>query len=80
MSTGAKMPRYQSIKKVWALQIHTKDGNTLHFVDERYAKKECDPALFSRYIPVPGDYYVVYEDGYESISPRKAFEEGYVAL
>src|SRR5258706_15977425 len=35
------------------------------------------PPIFSRYMPVPGDYFVVYDDGYESVSPRKAFEEGY---
>lgn len=36
-----------------------------------------DPALFSRHIPQVGDYLVRYPDGYLSISPRKAFEEGY---
>lgn len=34
--------------------------------------------LFRRYVPAPGDFYVVYEDGYESFSPRKAFVDGYV--
>jgi len=29
---------------------------------------------------MPGDYYVVYEDGYKSISPAKAFEEGYTLI
>ena len=28
-------------------------------------------------MPVIGDYFVRYADGYESWSPRKAFEEGY---
>ena len=36
-----------------------------------------DPKIFSWYQPVTGDYLVQYEDGYLSISPRKAFEEGY---
>lgn len=30
--------------------------------------------------PQVGGYYVVYEDGYRSYSPAKAFEEGYVSL
>jgi len=38
------------------------------------------PELFSRYMPKPGDYFVVYDDGYESVSPKKAFEEGYSCL
>lgn len=31
----------------------------------------------SQKVPAVGDYYVVYEDGYASWSPAKAFEEGY---
>lgn len=38
------------------------------------------PNMFARMRPIPGDYYVVYDDGYASISPRKAFEEGYHRL
>ena len=34
----------------------------------------------SRYMPKPGDYFVVYDDGYESYSPAKAFEEGYTRI
>jgi hypothetical protein len=30
--------------------------------------------------PQTGGYYVVYEDGYESFSPAKAFEKGYVEI
>ena len=27
-----------------------------------------------------GDYAVIYSDGYKSVSPKKAFEDGYTAL
>ena len=30
--------------------------------------------------PQVGGYYVVYEDGYESFSPAKAFEAGYTKI
>lgn len=30
--------------------------------------------------PAKGDYYVEYDDGYQSWSPAKAFEEGYTRL
>lgn len=33
--------------------------------------------LAARYFPQVGDYVVKYDDGYTSISPKKAFEEGY---
>ena len=33
-----------------------------------------------RHKPKAGGYYVVYDDGYKSYSPAKAFEEGYVRI
>lgn len=75
-----EMPRYQSHKKVWALKIAGVSGTTLSFADDGYAPISVEPTMFTRYTPVPGDYYVVYDDGYASISPRKAFEEGYSRL
>jgi hypothetical protein len=72
-----QLPQYQCHKKVWALQIHHIDGLTLHFEDTSYAPRHIASKVIERYKPVPGDYFVVYEDGYESISPKKTFEEGY---
>jgi hypothetical protein len=79
-----EMPRYVSHKKVWALEIATINRTvpgkvTLSFVDKGYAPitfDEADP-LFARYSPIQRDFYVVYGDGYKSLSPRKAFVEGY---
>ncbi len=79
-----EMPRYQSHKKVWALEIRAINETTGHhrleFIDEGYAPVKLEKSLFSRYVPVPGDFYVVYDDGYKSFSPRKAFLEGYTKL
>lgn len=36
--------------------------------------------FFARGTPASGDYYVVYDDGYASWSPAKAFEEGYTRV
>lgn len=41
---------------------------------------EVPSNFFARGKPVPGDYYVAYEDGYASWSPAKAFEEGYTKI
>jgi hypothetical protein len=76
----AEMPRYQCHKKVWALRIKEISGNTLSFFEPVFAPIEVDPKLFLRYTPVPGDYYVVYEDGYKSISPEGPFKEGYTPI
>jgi hypothetical protein len=78
-----EMPRYKSHKTVWALEIDTITPRALQapimtFRDEGYAPiDDAPPEMFSRYTPVPGDFYVQYEDGYKSFSPRKAFLGGY---
>jgi hypothetical protein len=82
-----EMPRYQCHKKVWALQIKevfSEPGDQkpaiLHFMDPVYKPISVGYGVVSRYWPKPGDYFVVYEDGYQSVSPQKAFEEGYTAI
>lgn len=79
-----EMPRYVSHKKVWALEIdavgvnpNTQGAHWLEFADAGYAGMWAPAEMFSRYVPTPGDFYVVYADGYRSFSPRKAFLEGY---
>lgn len=79
-----EMPRYVSHKKVWALQIATINRMTpgkviLSFKDKGYAPLTFDEndLLFARYAPIQGDFYVVYADGYKSLSPQKAFLDGY---
>lgn len=75
-----EMPKYKSHKQVWALKIAGIDGLHLTFVEKGYAPIKVASNMFARYTPVPGDYYIVYDDGYKSISPAKAFEEGYTRL
>jgi hypothetical protein len=84
-----ELPVYISHKKVRALEIRSighysqkpDPGAELMreivFADPAYGSMDVPAALFSRYTPMPGDYYVVYDDGYASFSPRKAFLEGY---
>lgn len=91
-SASAEMPRYQSHKTVWALEIKTIEPDDkappLHTgmpsrycitpADLGYVDVICLPAaVFQRYMPVPGDFIVHYEDDYWSPSPRKPFLEGY---
>jgi hypothetical protein len=83
--TDRVMPRYKSHKIVHALQIRAIDdavGNSrlLHFVDDGYPPVALDLEMWSRYQPVPGDYLVVYADGYKSFSPQRVFEDGYRAI
>jgi hypothetical protein len=80
MNASVEMPRYRSHKQVWALKIEKVEGDVIIFAEKGYAPLVAEKGLFSRYTPVPGDYYVQYADGYKSISPAKAFEEGYTRI
>jgi hypothetical protein len=48
--------------------------------DTGYAAFDVDAAFVIKHNPQPGGYYVVYEDGYTSFSPAKAFEDGYTKV
>lgn len=93
MTTERQMPRYKCHKQVWALKIkdviprpnpdHTGKsvassyGATIVPVDDGYAAFDVDSSYVLKHNPQPGGYYVVYDDGYKSYSPEKAFEDGY---
>lgn len=82
LQVECEMPRYISHKQVWALEISAIEPAcgeriTVHFKDAGYAPVALPTEMWSRYQPIPGDFYVVYADGYKSFSPRKAFLEGY---
>ena len=84
-----QIPQWECHKKVRAFKIHQIVKDTIvggyllagephptevtkaHHVSDDYFKKHC---------PAPGGYYVQYEDGYESYSPAKAFENGYTKV
>jgi hypothetical protein len=79
---GPELPQYVSHKRVWALEIaeigqRMENGYAVSFRDAGYDPVELPYEMWARYKPVPGDFYVVYADGYKSFSPRKAFLEGY---
>lgn len=81
---GAQMPRYRCHKEVWALKIAGVEtalngDKRFQFVETGYAPIQVAP--FERFAAAKsGDYLVVYDDGYQSISPAKAFEDGYTRI
>jgi hypothetical protein len=84
MSVQDKLPKWQSHKVVRAakiVEVMADDQMVLDVKDGgRTLKVRPAERMFVRYRPVPGDYYVIYEDGYASISPASAFEAGYHKL
>lgn len=55
-----------------------KGGATL-FLDTNYTL-QVSPEFLAKHNPEIGGYLVRYEDGYQSYSPAKAFEEGYAPV
>lgn len=87
-AVSAQMPRYQCHKKVWALKIKAVEpdgsaprgaaGSCLITPEEPgYGRFRVDEDYCRKHNPQAGGYYVVYDDGYQSFSPARAFEEGY---
>lgn len=52
----------------------------VHLCFEGAAPLYVTPEWYRRHEPQAGGYYVVYEDGYASFSPAKAFEESYTLV
>lgn len=87
MSEGTPMrelPRYKSHKVVQALQIaaievHEDKSATIAPSEEGFSPFKTQPGWAERFNGSEDDkgYYVVYQDGFASWSPCKAFEDGY---
>jgi len=92
---GAQLPQYQCHKKVWALKIISVEliarvepegcgsagcQSAILTVGQGFEPIPVDESYVRKHNPVAGGYYVVYDDGYKSFSPAKAFEEGYVLV
>ena len=90
------VPLYQCHKKVRALEIqriqnHTyfddggsyQDGAWLTLLTPKgtvHGERKVSQSYIEKHRPETGGYWVLYEDGYESFSPAKAFEDGYTLI
>jgi hypothetical protein len=82
---AVELPRYQSHKIVRALKILAVDYPTANpgatLVPEAgFAPFAVAQEYLDKHKPQAGGYYVVYDDGYTSFSPAKAFEDGYTRI
>jgi len=76
------LARYQSVKRVQAGEITevVEAGCYVREANGDTVLRPYQPNMTSRYTPIAGDYWIVYDDGYQSISPRLAFENGYFPI
>lgn len=84
MKVFTQAPVYRSHKAVRALEIDTAvkvahGQRVVTFVDPDYDSTTLGPEIFSRYEPKHGDFLVIYNNGYVSLSPRQDFLDGYAA-
>lgn len=81
-ATVAELPRYRCHKEVRALKIlavaENEQGAMIAPADPAYQPFQVSTEYVRKHNPQPGMYFVIYDDGYQSASPAKAFEEGYV--
>lgn len=78
-----ELPRYKCHKIVRAAKILWISGNFAHI--RMHFEKPYDPFVVRRQWWIEknaqvGGYYVIYDYGYASFSPAKAFEEGYTRI
>jgi hypothetical protein len=83
--SGCELPLYKSHKTVRAAKITGFRENGLQgapdlLLGEIGGVTTMLPEWHAKHQPHAGGYLVVYEDGYQSFSPAKAFEEGYTRL
>lgn len=84
MPDEREMPRYKCHKEVWALKIKfiepVMNGLLITPEESGYAPFTVNMEYVNKHNPKVGGYYIVYDDGYNSWSPAKAFEDGYSRL
>lgn len=85
--SGVTTPRHEL--QWYTSSKHVLAGEITEVVDAGCYVKERDGRIVlrlfadnmtARYSPVPGDYWIIYSEGYQSISPRAAFLEGYTMM
>lgn len=82
------MNRYKCHKEVSAMKIqyctffYNSEFRRYDFriVGENDEFVEVTREFMDKHHVTPGSYYVVYDDGYASVSPKKAFEERYTQI
>lgn len=87
---GTSMPRWKCHKEVFAFkirEIRMIGEPPVSSTDQRAMLVSTDGGVVTvtaeymrKHRPQIGGYHVVYEDGYQSFSPAKAFEDGYTRL
>jgi hypothetical protein len=76
-----EMPKWKCHKEVHADKITrvVVDGDNV-ILHLEHGIAQVSLSYYNKHNPMVGGYYVVYEGGYQSFSPAKAFEDGYSSI
>ena len=84
---SVEIPKYKCHKEVRAAKItaikeHPNVGNGSQdlIFGEIGGMMPISDEWVKKFNPIVGGYFVIYEDGYTSFSPNKAFENGYTKI
>ena len=90
--TAVQLPRWQCHKQVYGdrikdirplpleVQLDDAEDSGLRWYLDCGAVITVSKSLIARSGPKVGDYFVQYEDGYQSWSPATAFKDGYTRI
>lgn len=79
MKTYVSHKRVKAAQIVSVGQVDATNGSRPLALDDGENFTATHP-MCQRYEPKTGDYLVEYDDGYRSISPKHAFEDGYTEV
>lgn len=83
------LPRYRChkiVRAAWIVHVDEAAGSLMLEYDAANGtdvhRVSIEPAAgyFAKHRPEAGGYFVVYDDGYQSFSPAKAFLDGYAKI
>ena len=80
MSALAKFKSHKIVAAGKLRSIDSEDTVTVEDANGADCKVEIPSGMFARGVATIGDYIVIYDDGYKSWSPAKAFEDGYTRV
>lgn len=74
-----ELPRWKCHKEVEGFQIDRIVGNSLISANAK-VYVIVPESYMEKHKPFVGGYFVRYENGYDSFSPSKSFEDGYTQI
>lgn len=82
MSSVTELPRYKSLKTIWALKIRfINPGNdNIVFVDDKFIPMKLSKEYFSEHQPHVGGYFVIHEDGKQGFMSADDMEDNFALI